>query len=170
MESTLNADVELKVLDDRLQGWGLPKYQSDMAAAVDLHACLDEALVLQAGSPARLVPSGIALHMANPNLAAVILPRSGAGHKTGLVLGNLQGLIDADFTGPILISVWNRNAPGTDPIVIQPGDRIAQMMFLPTVRVAFKTVTAFSQDSKRGAAGFGSTGLAVAASGAQSDL
>jgi dUTP pyrophosphatase len=163
MDLVLNANVEIRVLDERLQAWGLPRYHSEMAAAVDLHACLDEPLVLDAGSPARLVPSGIALHMANPHLAAVILPRSGAGHNKGLVLGNLQGLIDADYLGPVMISVWNRNAPGTDPIVIQPGERIAQMMFIPVVRVAFETVDAFSKDSRRGVGGFGSTGIAVAA-------
>jgi dUTP pyrophosphatase len=160
MEQRTNSEIELKVLDKRLEKWGLPRYQSDMAAAMDLHACLDEPLVLEAGSAAQLVPSGIAIHMADRNLAAVILPRSGAGHKKGLVLGNLQGLIDADFVGPIMISVWNRNAPGTEPILIQPGERIAQMMFLPIVRVAFRTVDEFSCVSERGVGGFGSTGMA----------
>jgi dUTP pyrophosphatase len=159
MERRNHIQVELKVLDDRLETWGLPRYESEMAAAVDLHACLDEPLHLHAGSPARMIPSGIAIHMNDPNLAAVILPRSGAGHKKGLVLGNLQGLIDADYTGPILISVWNRNSPGTEPIVIQPGERIAQMMFLPIVRAEFCTVKEFSSPSRRGADGFGSTGM-----------
>jgi dUTP pyrophosphatase len=161
MELVLNAQVEIKVLDERLKTWGLPRYQSEMAAAVDLHACLDTPLVIEAGAAAQLVPSGIALHMANPNLAAVILPRSGSGHKRGLVLGNLQGLIDADYIGPIMISVWNRNAMGTAPIVIEPGERIAQMMFLPVVRVSFETVEEFSTESGRGDGGFGSTGATL---------
>jgi len=154
----LDAQVEIRILDPRLQAWGLPRYQTEMAAAVDLHACLDAPLVLEAGSPAQLVPSGIAVHLADAHLAAVILPRSGAGHARGLVLGNLQGLIDADYTGPVMISVWNRNASGTPPIVIEPGDRIAQMMFVPVVRVAFRAVDAFSAASDRGVGGFGSTG------------
>lgn len=150
--------VEVKVLDKRLEQWGLPRYQSEMAAAIDLHACLDAPLALEAGSPARLIPSGIALHMADPHLCAVILPRSGHGHRRGLVLGNLLGLIDADFQGPVMISAWNRNAPGTEPIVVQPGERIAQMMFVPVVRPAFRTVEAFSSTTARAAGGFGSTG------------
>jgi dUTP pyrophosphatase len=154
----MNLRVEVKVLDKRLEAWGLPRYQSAMAAAVDLHACLDAPLILEPGSPAQLVPSGIAVHIANPHLAAVILPRSGSGHKKGLVLGNLTGLIDADYMGPVMVSVWNRNAPGTPPIVIEPGERIAQMMFLPVVRVTFDTVKDFSVASERGEAGFGSTG------------
>jgi len=161
MELVLNAQVEIKVLDERLRTWGLPRYQSEMAAAVDLHACLDAALVIEPGTAAQLVPSGIALHMANPNLCAVILPRSGSGHRKGLVLGNLQGLIDADYLGPIMISVWNRNAVGTAPIVIEPGERIAQMMFLPIVRVSFVTVDEFSKESGRGDGGFGSTGASL---------
>jgi len=150
--------VEIKVLDARLVAWGLPTYQSAMAAAIDLHACLDEALVLEAGSPARLIPSGIAVHLADAHLAAVILPRSGSGHKKGLVLGNTVGLIDPDYMGPVMVSAWNRNAAGTAPIVIEPGERIAQMMFLPIVRVAFQTVEEFSVVSRRGEGGFGSTG------------
>ena len=161
MQPILKPGIEIKVLDERLKTWGLPRYQSAMAAAVDLHACIDAPLRLDAGSPAQLVPSGIAIHIANPNIVGVIAPRSGAGHKTGLVLGNLLGVVDADYTGPILISVWNRNAPGTAPIVIRPGDRIAQMMFLPIARVDFELVETFSQTSERGTGGFGSTGTAV---------
>ncbi len=150
--------VEIKVLDARLASWGLPTYQSTMAAAIDLHACLDTAVVLEAGSPAQLIPTGIAVHIADAHLAAVIMPRSGSGHKKGLVLGNTVGLIDADYMGPIMVSAWNRNALGTAPIVIEPGERIAQMMFLPIVRVAFQTVEEFSAVSARGEGGFGSTG------------
>lgn len=151
-------EIELLVLDPRLERWGLPRYQSEMAAAVDLHACLDEALVLGPGTPAVLVPSGIALHIGDPNIAAIILPRSGLGHKKGLVLGNLQGLIDADYQGPVMISVWNRNPAGTEPIVIQPGERIAQMMFVPILRPRFRTVERFSAATARDVNGFGSTG------------
>ncbi|MBY4897278.1 dUTP diphosphatase [Cupriavidus sp. AU9028] len=157
--SAANPVVEIKVLDQRLHQWGLPRYQSDMAAAIDLHACIDEPLRLEAGSPAQLVPAGIAVHMGNPYMAATIAPRSGLGHKKGLVLGNSIGVIDADYQGPILVSVWNRNAPGTPPIVIEPGERIAQMMFVPVLRPVFQTVEAFSADSARGAGGFGSTGV-----------
>lgn len=150
--------VELKVLDERLHAWGLPRYQSAMAAAVDLFACIDEALVLAPQSAAQFVPAGIAIHIADPNVAAIIVPRSGLGHKKGLVLGNLIGVLDADYTGPILISVWNRSEPGSSPIVIEPGDRIAQLMFVPVVRPEFAVVPEFTALSVRGAGGFGSTG------------
>lgn len=151
--------VEVKVIDPRIRGWGLPRYQSDMAAAIDLHACVDQPVVLAPGTPALLIPTGIAIHMGNPHMAAVIVPRSGLGHKKGLVLGNLQGVIDADYTGTVIISAWNRNALGTAPIVIEPGERIAQMMFLPILRPVFETVEEFSNTSERGAGGFGSTGV-----------
>jgi len=150
--------VELKVLDERVRAWGLPRYQSDMAAAVDLFACVDAPLVLAPQSPACLVPAGIAIHIADPNVAAVIVPRSGLGHNKGLVLGNLVGVLDADYTGPVLISVWNRSEPASEPIVIEPGDRIAQLIFVPVVRPAFEVVDEFSVLSLRGAGGFGSTG------------
>ena len=150
--------IEIKVLDRRLEAWGLPRYQSSMAAAIDLHACIDTTLTLAAGSPAQLIHSGIAIHLADPHLAAIVVPRSGLGHKKGLVMGNLQGVIDADYTGPVMISVWNRSAAGTEPIVIEPGERIAQMLFVPIVRPEFQVVDAFTQDSKRGGGGFGSTG------------
>jgi dUTP pyrophosphatase len=150
--------VELKVLDERLRAWGLPRYQTEMAAAIDLHACLDMPLVLAPQSAAAFVPSGIAIHIADPGVAAIIVPRSGLGHKKGLVLGNLVGVLDADYTGPVLISVWNRSEPGSEPIVIEPGDRIAQLMFVPVLRPAFDVVGEFSGLSLRGAGGFGSTG------------
>jgi dUTP pyrophosphatase len=152
--------VEVRVLDERLHAWGLPRYQSADAAAVDLYACLDEELLLAPSAPAMLVPAGIAVHIGDPNVAALILPRSGLGHTRGLVLGNLVGLIDADYLGPILISVWNRNAAGTEPIRIAPGDRIAQLVFVPIVRPAFRVVAAFSRTTERGEGGFGSTGNA----------
>lgn len=150
--------VEMKILDPRLEQWGLPRYQSEGAAAVDLHACLDVPLELLPGASPVLVSAGFALHMQTPTLAALVLPRSGLGHKKGLVLGNLVGLIDADYTGPILVSAWNRNAPGTEPILLQPGERFAQLMFVPVLRPDFTVVTAFSGVSLRGAGGFGSTG------------
>lgn len=150
--------VEIKVLDDRLHDWGLPAYQSDMAAAIDLHACIERELVIEPGAPAQLVPTGIAVHMGNAFMASVIAPRSGLGHKKGLVLGNTIGVIDADYQGPIMVSAWNRNPAGTDSITIQPGERIAQMMFVPVLRPRFKTVLDFTAGSARGAGGFGSTG------------
>jgi dUTP pyrophosphatase len=150
--------IELKVLDPRLEAWGLPAYQSDMAAAIDLRAAIDAPLSIEAGSPAVLIPSGFALFIRDPFVAAMILPRSGLGHKTGLVLGNSTGLIDADYLGQILVSVWNRNAADTPPILIRPGDRIAQMVFVPVVRPRFQVVTDFTAGTARGAGGFGSTG------------
>lgn len=153
-----NPVIELKLLDQRLRQWGLPRYQTGQAAAIDLHACLDAPLELPPGAPPALVSSGIALHMADGGMAALVLPRSGLGHKKGLVLGNLVGLIDADYTGPILVSAWNRNPPGSEPITIAPGERFAQMVFVPILRPAFAVVEEFSMDSSRGAGGFGSTG------------
>ncbi|MGG5889826.1 dUTP diphosphatase [Falsiroseomonas sp. HC035] len=149
--------VELKVLDVRLHAWGLPREQSAMAAAVDLHACLESPLEVLPGAAPVLISAGFALHMGDAGMAALVLPRSGLGHK-GLVLGNLVGLIDPDYTGPIMVSAWNRNAPGTAPILLSPGDRFAQMIFVPVLRPDFALVEAFSQDSARGAGGFGSTG------------
>jgi len=129
-----------------------------MAAAIDLHACIDAPMTIAPGDPAVLISSGIAVHMEAAGMAALVLPRSGVGHKRGLVLGNLVGLIDPDYTGPVMVSAWNRNAPGTEPIVLTPGERFAQMMFVPVLRPAFSVVEAFSAPSARGAAGFGSTG------------
>jgi dUTP pyrophosphatase len=129
-----------------------------MAAAIDLFACVDTPLVVAPQSAAQFVPAGIAIHIGEPNVAAIIVPRSGLGHKKGLVLGNLVGVIDADYTGPVMISVWNRSEIGSAPIVIEPGDRIAQLMFVPVLRPAFDVVDEFSAVSVRGAGGFGSTG------------
>ena len=151
--------LEVKILDPRLHEWGLPKYQTQMAAAIDLFACIDAPLTLQAQEAAVLIPSGIALHMDSLEMCAVILPRSGLGHKKGLVLGNSLGLIDADYTAQCFISAWNRNPPGSgQAITVNPGERIAQMMFLPVLRPQFKVVEEFSRHSQRGAGGFGSTG------------
>ena len=148
-------NIELRVLDPRLHHWGLPAYQSDQAAGIDLHACLDAPLEIAPGSPAVLIAAGFALHIADPAVAALILPRSGLGHKKGLVLGNSVGLIDPDYTGPILVSAWNRAA---EMITVQPGERFAQMMFVPVIRPTLRRVEAFSSVSQRGMAGFGSTG------------
>ncbi|NVO26635.1 dUTP diphosphatase [Donghicola sp. C2-DW-16] len=151
-------EIEVKVLDKRLNDWGLPTYQSEMAAAIDLHACIDAPMQIEPQAKAVLIPSGLALYMNNPHVAAVILPRSGLGHKHGLVLGNGTGLIDPDYTAQIFVSVWNRNPAGNDPIVIQPGERIAQMMFLPVIRPNLSVVEEFSGETARGGGGFGSTG------------
>jgi dUTP pyrophosphatase len=153
--------VELRVLDERIRTWGLPRYQSEMAAAIDLHACLDEPLILKSQSAAVLVPSGVAIHIGDPNVAAVILPRSGLGHARGLVLGNLVGLLDADFTGQIFVSCWNRSGPNGEAVTINPGDRIAQLLFMPILRPSICVVEDFSRPSMRGAGGFGSTGHAA---------
>lgn len=160
--------VEVKILDQRIREWGLPRYQSEMAAAIDLFACLDAPLALRPASPAEMIPSGISVFIGDPRVAAVIVPRSGLGHR-GLVLGNLVGVLDADYLGPVVVSVWNRNPAGTDPIKIRPGDRIAQMLFVPIVRPTFAVVEEFSRWTARGSGGFGSTGVArqeTAASGA----
>jgi dUTP pyrophosphatase len=152
--------IEIKVLDQRLHEWGLPKYQTPLAAAIYLFACIEQPLQLKPQEAAMLIPSGIALHMDSRDFCAVILPRSGLGHKKGLVLGNSVGLIDADYTAQCFISVWNRNpASSSEVITIQPGERIAQMMFLPVVRPEFKVVEEFSTTSERGGGGFGSTGV-----------
>ncbi|WP_211783882.1 dUTP diphosphatase [Falsirhodobacter algicola] len=149
--------VEVKVLDPRIHEWGLPAYQTEGAAAIDLFACLDAPLVLPAGEPAVLVPAGIALFMDTDQMAALALPRSGAGHKKGLVLGNLVGLIDSDYTGGIFLSLWNRNPTGA-AITVQPGERVAQLMFVPVLRPELRIVDEHSGTTQRGAGGFGSTG------------
>ena len=147
--------LELKVLDARFGGhWPLPAYATSASAGLDLRAALDEPLVLQPGDTA-LVPSGLAIHLGDPGLCAVILPRSGLGHKHGIVLGNGTGLIDADYQGPLLISVWNR---GREAFTMQPGDRIAQLVVLPIVRATLQVVEEF-ETSARGAGGFGHTGV-----------
>lgn len=152
------SEVEIRILDARLHDWGLPDWQSAMAAGLDLRACLQDPLTLEPGAVG-LVPSGIALNMGRRDMAAVIWPRSGLGHKSGLVLGNLTGLIDPDYTAEILISVWNRTPPGSNSVTITPGDRIAQLVFLPVLHPVLKPVEAFSTQTGRGGGGFGSTGV-----------
>ena len=147
--------LELKILDARFGGeWPLPAYATEASAGLDLRAALDAPLALQPGDAA-LVPSGLAIHLGDPGLCAVILPRSGLGHKHGIVLGNGTGLIDADYQGPLLISVWNR---GREAFTMQPGDRIAQLVVLPIVRARLQVVDEF-EASARGAGGFGHTGV-----------
>jgi dUTP pyrophosphatase len=154
-------DVEVKVLDARLQTWGLPRYQSEQAAGIDLIACLDAPLEIHPQAPAQLIPTGLALHMNSAGFCAVIVPRSGLGHKKGLILGNSIGVIDADYMAQCYVSVWNRNPVG-EPIVIQPGDRIAQMLFVPILRPRLVVVEEFAASSERGVGGFGSTGVTSA--------
>ena len=151
--------IELKILDSRLHDWGLPRYQTEMSAGVDLHACIDAPLTLQPQAPAVLVPSGIAVLMNNPHLVAFLLARSGLGHRHGVVLGQAVGTIDADYADQIFISAWLRTPPGSEPFTINPGDRIAQLVFLPIVRPEFAVVEAFSAQTGRGLGGFGSTGV-----------
>jgi dUTP pyrophosphatase len=151
----MSREIELKILDPRLgRDFPLPDYATAHAAGMDLRALCEAPLVLAPGE-AQLVPTGLAIHMADPTLCAVILPRSGLGHKQGLVLGNLVGLIDADYQGPVMVSLWNR---GQNPQTVQPGDRIAQLVFMPVVRAGFRIVSEFEQ-SARGSGGFGHTGV-----------
>ena len=146
--------VQVKILDDKIgHSIPLPAYATDGSAGVDLRACIDDTLVLEPGQT-QLIPTGIAIHIADPGMAATILPRSGLGHKHGVVLGNLVGLIDSDYQGQLFISCWNR---GTKTFEIEPGDRIAQLVFVPVVQVDFEVVADFSV-SERGAGGFGHTG------------
>lgn len=148
--------IQLKILDERIgTTWPMPAYATDGAAGMDLRACLDESMALAPGRT-ELLPTGIAIHISDPSLAAVLLPRSGLGHKHGIVLGNLVGLIDSDYQGQLYVSCWNR---GAVPFSIEPGERIAQMVFVPVVRAGFEVVEEFV-DSSRGAGGFGHTGRA----------
>jgi dUTP pyrophosphatase len=158
--------VALKILDPRLPGWGFPHYGSSLAAGLDLHACIDEPLLLRPQMPAVLISAGIALRIGDPGWCALVLPRSGLGHREGLVLGNAVGVIDADYAGICLISAWNRNpmSPGDDArgILISPGDRIAQLVFTRVARPEFTLVAEFAEGGGRQDGGFGSTGIASA--------
>lgn len=146
--------LKVKILDRRIgTDFPLPTYATAGSAGLDLRACLDSALTLEAGK-AELIPTGMAIHLQDPGLAAVILPRSGLGHKHGIVLGNLVGLIDSDYQGQIMVSCWNR---GREPFVIRPGERIAQLVVVPVVQVELEVVESF-EDSARGAGGFGHSG------------
>ena len=146
--------IKLKILDPRLgQDFPLPEYATGGSAGLDLRACLDAPLALEPGCT-ELVPTGLAIHINDPGLAAVLLPRSGLGHKHGIVLGNLVGLIDSDYQGQVFVSTWNR---GSKAFTIQPGERIAQMVVVPVVRARFEVVEDFDA-SERGAGGFGHSG------------
>ena len=146
--------LEVKILDPRIgDAWPLPAYATDGSAGMDLRAAIDAPLALVAGATA-LVPSGIAIHIADPQLCAMVLPRSGLGHEHGLVLGNGTGLIDADYQGPLMVSLWNRSGTA---YTVQPGDRIAQLVLVPLVRARLQVVDTF-EHSVRGAGGFGHTG------------
>ncbi len=146
--------IELKILDPRLGDTiPLPAYATDGSAGLDLRAALEAPLTLEPGET-QLIPTGIALHLKDPGLAAVLLPRSGLGHKHGIVLGNLVGLIDSDYQGTLMVSVWNR---GTDTFTVEVGERIAQMVIVPVVRARFELVDAFAA-SRRGEGGFGHSG------------
>ena len=147
--------LEVKVLDPRFgDEWPMPAYATEASAGLDLRAALEAPLLLEPGDTA-LIPSGLAIHLADPTLCAVVLPRSGLGHRHGIVLGNGTGLIDADYQGPLLVSLWNR---GREPFTIAPGDRIAQLVVLPIVRATLQVVDTF-EESARGAGGFGHTGV-----------
>lgn len=148
----MKIQVELKILDPRIQDY-LPSYGTPGSAGIDLRAALNAPLTLKPGQT-ELVPTGLSLHLGNPNYCATILPRSGLGHKKGLVLGNLVGLIDSDYQGPLMVSAWNRSQ--TD-VLIEPMERIAQLVILPVAHAEFKQVSEFTP-SERGEGGFGSTG------------
>jgi deoxyuridine 5'-triphosphate nucleotidohydrolase len=146
--------VKLRILDPRIgREFPLPHHATEGSAGMDLRACLDAPLVLAPGA-AELIPTGISIYVEDAGLAALLLPRSGLGHKNGIVLGNLVGLIDSDYQGPLMVSCWNR---GTSPFTITPGDRIAQMVIVPVVHVEFEVVDDFTA-SVRGVGGFGSSG------------
>lgn len=146
--------IQLKILDQRIGNQiPLPAHATEGSAGMDLRACIDQTITLDPGTT-ELIPTGIAIHINDPGLAATILPRSGLGHKHGIVLGNLVGLIDSDYQGQLFVSCWNR---GSDSFTIEPGDRIAQLVFVPVVQADFEVVDEFDQ-SDRGAGGFGHSG------------
>ena len=146
--------LKVRILDDRIgKEFPLPAYATAGSAGLDLRACLEKALMLEPGK-AELIPTGLAIHVEDPGLAAVILPRSGLGHKHGVVLGNLVGLIDSDYQGQLMVSCWNRSR---EPFTVQPGERIAQLVVVPVVQVELQIVESFTE-SARGAGGFGHSG------------
>ncbi|MEN9945680.1 MAG: hypothetical protein RLZZ293_66 [Pseudomonadota bacterium] len=148
-------NIAIKILDQQIQAY-LPQYATKGSAGLDLHACINEAITIQPNQT-ELIPTGIAIHIQNPNLCGMILPRSGLGHKHGIVLGNLVGLIDSDYQGQLFISIWNRS---NNVFILNPFERIAQLVIVPVVQAEFSLVTEFNQqDSERGSGGFGSTGL-----------
>ena len=154
MDQSARRPLKVRILDARIgTEFPLPQYATAGSAGLDLRACLDQAVTLEPGR-AELLPTGLAIYVADPGLAAVVLPRSGLGHKHGIVLGNLVGLIDSDYQGQLMVSCWNR---GREPYTVQPGERIAQLVIVPVVQVALEVVEDFAATS-RGAGGFGSSG------------
>jgi dUTP pyrophosphatase len=147
--------IDLKILDPRMKEL-LPQYATRGSAGLDLRACIDAPIVIEAGATV-LIPTGLAIHIADPGYCAMILPRSGMGHKNGIVLGNLVGLIDSDYQGQLMVSTWNR---GQHSFTLQPMERLAQLVVVPVMQVGFNVVDEFDseQESERGAGGFGSTG------------
>ena len=147
--------IDIKILDPRMKDQ-LPTYATQGSAGLDLRACIDEAITIEAGATV-LIPTGLAIHVANPGYCAMILPRSGMGHKNGIVLGNLVGLIDSDYQGQLMVSTWNR---GQQAFTLQPMERLAQLIIVPVMQVGFNIVEEFDseKESERGAGGFGSTG------------
>ena len=160
-------NVEIRILDQRLHGWGFPKWGSQWAAGLDLYACIDEPLRVLPQAPPLFVSTGMAFRIGDPDWCGLIFPRSGLAHRHGLVLGNTIGVVDADFDGPCMISVWNRNNPvnvdepvrSTSIVTINPGDRIAQLVFTRVVRPSLAIVEQFSRRSPRGSSCYGSTGF-----------
>jgi dUTP pyrophosphatase len=156
MAPNASRPLKVKILDPRVgRDFPLPAHATPGSAGVDLRACIDTPLILEPGKSV-LVPTGIAIHVEDPGYAAVLLPRSGLGHKHGIVLGNLVGLIDSDYQGQVMVSCWNRSA---QPFTVQPGERIAQLVVIRVAQIAFEVVADFA-DSSRGAGGFGSSGRA----------
>jgi deoxyuridine 5'-triphosphate nucleotidohydrolase len=150
----MSIPIKLKILDPRIgTEFPLPEYATAESAGLDLRACMNEGITIQPGE-SHLIPTGIAIHIDNPNVAATILPRSGLGHKHGIVLGNLVGLIDADYQGPLMVSCWNR---GQKAYTIEPGERMAQLVFVPIMRAHFQVVEEF-EETERADGGFGSSG------------
>ena len=151
----MKTDIQLKILDPRLKSeFGLPDYATDGSAGLDLIACIEQTLIINPDQT-ELIPSGMAINIADPGIAAVLLPRSGLGHKHGIVLGNLTGLIDSDYQGQVFVSIWNRSQKA---FAITPGDRIAQMVFIPVIQCNLIEVDEFAS-TKRGEGGFGHTGV-----------
>lgn len=147
--------VQVKILDSRIgKEIAMPEYATNGSAGLDLRACIDETLIIKPGETI-LIPTGISVYLSNPNIAAMLLPRSGLGHKHGIVLGNLVGLIDADYQGPLMVSLWNR---GNSEFTIETGDRIAQMVVVPIIQCDFELVNEF-EETTRGKGGFGHSGV-----------
>jgi dUTP pyrophosphatase len=157
MDQATRRPLKVRILDARIgKEFPLPAYATGGSAGMDLRACLDAPVLLAPGDT-YLVPTGLSIYVEDPGLAAVILPRSGLGHKQGIVLGNLVGLIDSDYQGQLMVSVWNRSSSGSEPVTIKPGDRIAQLVVVPVVQVELQVVEDFATTA-RGAGGFGHSG------------